>query len=106
MWRLAMKKFRTLDLAVRFYRLASGLKLPRHLSDQLLRAASSIALNLSEGSGKSTKADQCRFFDIAFGSLRECQTILVLANQTEGEIVDCSDRLGGHLYRLIQSCRS
>jgi four helix bundle protein len=71
----------------------------------LLRSASSTALNLSEGSGKSSKADQCRFFDIAMGSHRESQTALVLAGISAGEIYECGDKLGAGIYRLIQSCR-
>lgn len=43
-----MKKFRTLDLAIEFYDLAQELGLKGNLKNQLLRAASSISLNLSD----------------------------------------------------------
>ncbi|MBX7138295.1 MAG: four helix bundle protein, partial [Oligoflexia bacterium] len=43
-----------------------------------MRATLSIALNLAEGRGKPTRKDQLRFFSIAFGSVRECQAILIL----------------------------
>ena len=78
------------------------LKLPRELREQLARAASSIALNLAEGRGKPTRADQLRFFHIALGSLRECQAILVLGELTTSAAFEMLDMLGAHLYRLIQ----
>ncbi len=99
-----MKNFRTYDLAVAFYRKTQTLAVKTHLKDQLLRAASSIALNLAEGRGKRTSADQIRFFSMAMGSLRECQAILELGNITD-EAADLADRLGASLFRLIQNAR-
>lgn len=97
-----MTTFRTFNLAAEFYHVARTLKIPRELREQLVRAASSIALNLAEGRGKPTKADQVRFFHIAFGSLRECQAILSLAELTDSVAFQKLDILGAHLYRLIQ----
>jgi len=42
------------------------------VKDQLDRASTSIPLNISEGNGKYTPKDRCRFFDIAHGSALEC----------------------------------
>ena len=98
------KNFRTYHLAVKFYHLAEALTLPRHLKDQLQRAASSVVPNLAEGAGRSTKPDQRRFFHIAFGSLRESQAVLDLAPQKGGvAAAECADVLAAHLYRLIKS---
>ena len=98
-----LQHFRTYQLSLQFYQSCSGLKLPAHLRDQLLRAASSVALNLAEGSAKPTKKDQMRFFFISFGSLRECQAILSLSGQTAPALLDQADHLGASLYRLTRS---
>jgi four helix bundle protein len=70
--------------------------------DQLNRAARSIVLNLAEGRGWVTAREQKRFFNISMGSLRESQAVLILENLTETEAWKTVDRLGAHLYRLIQ----
>ena len=98
-----MKHFRSYQLAVKFYHLVAALKLPSHLKNQLDRAASSIALNLAEGSGRFSRKDQKRFYHIAFASLRECQAVLDLkggSNQKEREL---ADKLAAHIYCLIKS---
>ena len=93
---------RSVCIAVTFYRLASCLRLSSHLKDQLNRAAASVVLNLAEGYGRLSKTDQRRFYVIAFGSLRECQAVLDLAQSVNSEILECSDKLAAHLYKLIQ----
>lgn len=98
-----LKHFRTYQLSLQFYRSCEQLRLPRHLKDQLLRAASSISLNLAEGSAKPTKKDQMKFFFISFGSLRECQAILSLSGQTSPTLLDQVDHLGASLWRLTRS---
>jgi len=98
-----LKHFKTYQLSIQFYKTCAQLKLPRHLKDQLLKAASSISLNLAEGSAKPTKKDQMKFFFIAFGSLRECQAILSLFEQTSASLLDQADHIGACLYRLTKS---
>ncbi len=95
------KNFRTYHLAVKLYHHTSKLKLPRHLKDQLDRAASSIVLNLAEGSDKKSPKDQLRYFDIALGSLRETQSILDLALNVSDNLIKEADIVAAHLYRLI-----
>ena len=101
-----MRHLRSFQLAVQFYQQAEGIKLPYHLKDQLLRAASSIALNLSEGTGKQSKKDRGRFFQIALGSVRECQAIEALAPKSfDTTASGILDRLGGSIYLLIRNGR-
>lgn len=93
---MSLANFRSYQLAVGFYREATHVKLPYQLRDQFLRAASSIALNLAEGSAKGTAPDRLRFYRIALGSQRECAAVLDLITQPEIKIVGLCDQLGGH----------
>ncbi len=103
---LKVKSFRTLDLAVEFYKLGQQLKLPKHLRDQFDRASASISLNLSEGNAKFSYKDKARIYQIAYGSFRESQTLLVLADVREERILEKAKHLGSSLYRLIQATQT
>ena len=80
--------FERLDVyrvALEFQRLAASLALPagrRELRDQLDRAALSIVLNTAEGAGRSSAADQARFFSMARGSAMECAAVLDVLRAT------------------------
>lgn len=47
--------------------------------------------------------DQRKFFHIAMGSLRESQSILILAGLESSKAYDVSNHLGACLYKLINS---
>jgi len=101
---VALSNFRAYQLSVQFYRSCQKIRCSKHLKDQLDRASSSVALNLSEGSAKSSTKDRLRFYFIAFGSLRECQTILELVEiEKSSELGKLSDQLGGQLFKLCKS---
>ena len=99
-----MKNFRTLILAIALYKMICELKVPAHLKDQLLRSASSVALNLGEGRGKRTLKDQKKYFDIAFGSLRETQVALQLVSAPD-EVISLADKTAAHLFCLLRSIK-
>jgi four helix bundle protein len=50
------------------------------LSDQLQRAAVSIASNIAEGSSRSSEKEFCHFLRLSIGSAFEVETQLIIAN--------------------------
>src|SRR4051812_24260768 len=98
-----MRHLKSYQLAIQFYREAKAISLPHYLKDQLRRAALSIALNLSEGTGKSSMPDRKRFFEIAMGSIRECQAIIEIESETfTPSQKDILDHLAATTYKLIR----
>lgn len=87
--------------------------LPRghsHLCDQLMRASTSIVLNLAEGAGKHSKADKRRYYLSARGSATEsaalmdvllCLGLLDEAGQRSGK--EMLVRVVSMLIKLAQS---
>jgi four helix bundle protein len=96
-----MADFRTYQESLTFFKLCKALRLPYYLKDQLLRAASSITLNLAEGSGKDSKKEQKRFYGIAYASLRECRAVFDL-HEIKG-LDKHADTLGAMIYCLMRS---
>ena len=96
-----MSNFRTLNIAMDFYHECEKLNLKGELRKQFERCSLSIVLNLSEGAGKRTPMDRRRFYDIAYGSLQETKTILMIIKETK-LLID-ADRLGAHLWKLMKN---
>jgi four helix bundle protein len=96
-----MKNFRCHSLSIEVYHLSQSLVLPNHLKRQLERAAASITLNLGEGWGRESPADRRRFFTMAFGSLRECQSIVLLAGNNGKLLGERLDVLAACTWRLL-----
>ncbi|MEK6580698.1 MAG: four helix bundle protein [Bdellovibrionota bacterium] len=93
-----LQNFRTYQLALNYYHACKKVHLPNHLKDQLMRASSSIALNLAEGSAEPTHKDRMKFYRIALGSLRETQAIISL--EQLHILKPNADHLGASLYKL------
>src|SRR4051794_27886175 len=94
-----MINFRTYQLALELNRDSRGIRLKGPSQDQFERAVLSIALNLSEGTSRIGK-DRVHFFRIAYGSCREVQTCLTIANHP---LLAKADLLGGMIFRLIKN---
>ncbi len=97
-----LSNFRTYKMALELYKRCQKLKLPYYLKDQILRASSSVALNLGEGTGKPTKKDRLRFYSIAFGSLREVQSVLDLIECKDEALIDHCDHMAACLFKLTR----
>ena len=75
------EKLDVYQVAVEFVIIADGIveQLPRgrgYLSDQLQRAALSIALNIAEGAGEYSSDEKIRFYRMAKRSATECAAIV------------------------------
>ena len=97
-----MKQFRTHSLAVEFYRDIQNVQIQCQMKDQLLRASASIALNLSEGYGRLMRKDKLRFYRIAFGSIREVQSICEMENLSANLKMKI-DIIAAHCWKLIHN---
>ncbi len=82
-----LTNFRTYQLSLELYREVKRVKLPYSLKDQLVRASSSVCLNLAEGSAKPTEKDRAKFYAIALGSCREVQAVIEMESETLGALV-------------------
>jgi four helix bundle protein len=100
---MSVKTFRTLELSVEFYAMSEKSDLKGNLKDPLMRAASSISLNLAEGNAKRTVAEKKRYYHTAYASCQECKTILRLAKINESDINRVADQLGASLYKLLRA---
>jgi four helix bundle protein len=97
---------RAMDLVEEVYRASRNF--PREeiygLTSQVRRAAVSIPSNIAEGQGRRTTADFLRHLSIAYGSLLELETQILIATRlcylVEG---NCKDVMGmaGEVGRLL-----
>jgi len=96
-----MKKLRTYQLAVQFYKNSKNLYIKEPLRNQFQRATLSIVLNLAEGSAKTSSKERRKYYRISLGSLRETQTILDLIDHKK--LIKEADTLGAFLYKLCKN---
>ena len=97
---------RAIQLSSEVYRLTSSFPSSEQfgLTNQLRRSSVSIASNIAEGYGRSTKGEYVQFLGHARGSICELQTQLILS-QTLGfgskEVIDSAERLSADVSRML-----
>lgn len=105
---------RGMDLAVACYTLSRTLRLSKRgsLASQLERAAVSIPANIAEGKGRQGKVEYSRFLTVALGSLREVETLVIIAErigaankETCRAILQQCDEVGRVTYGLRRTLR-
>ncbi len=82
------------------------------LVSQMRRSSASVATNIAEGNGKSSKKEQSHFLEIALTSLDELhyQTILsfdlsYISNEERDAVMELGNRAGYLIHRLRSSLR-
>jgi four helix bundle protein len=97
---------RAVALCTEIYRLTGSFPSAEQfgLANQLRRASVSIASNIAEGWGRSTRGEYYQFLGHARGSLCELQTQLVIAGALgygPKELLDASELLSSDVSRLL-----
>ena len=97
---------KAMDLVTETYRATRCLPKEEQygLSSQMRRAAVSIPSNIAEGQGRGGDAEFSRFLRIAYGSLRELETQLLISERLgdlPAENLPALMQLSGEVGRLI-----
>ena len=106
---------RAMDVAAATYALSR--RFPRDelfgLTSQSRRAAASVAANIAEGYGRTSRSSYAQFLRIAQGSLKELETHLLLAERvgvaprgSTDDLLEKTDELGRMLRSLISKVQT
>lgn len=103
---------RALSFSKKILTLTKEIKGQYSLCDQLSRAATSITLNLAEGSGRWHTKDKANFYFISRGSAFECVPLIelgfelnLIADAQKDELRDDLQAICQMLTKLIQSLK-
>ena len=93
-------------LAISIERRDCWRRLPGEIGPQLERAMASVVLNIAEGAGRWSAADQRRHYQIACGSANEVAACLDLAAMYGNLPQDVQDELASRLVRVVQMLKA
>ncbi|MGO9210104.1 MAG: four helix bundle protein [Terriglobales bacterium] len=93
---------KAMDLVEQVYRLTEAFPARENygLSNQLRRAAVSVASNIAEGQARYSKKDSRHFLRVAKGSLAEIETQALIARRLAYINQDSCERCIGHIKEL------
>ncbi len=87
------------ELAIELYKITN--KLPAHeqnnLIEQIRRAATSIPVNIAEGSAKKSPKEFLYFLNVAYGSAKELAVLIDLSRDVGYIKEDIYDRISGQI---------
>jgi len=75
------------------------------LTSQIRRSAISVPSNIAEGAGRDSKKEYIRFLNIAYGSINELETQILLAKRLNYKIDENSIDLIFEVQRLIMGLK-
>jgi four helix bundle protein len=97
---------KAMDLVEAIYRTTAGF--PKEgvygLTSQLRRAAVSVPSNIAEGNGRNTTRDYVHFLGVAYGSIKEMETQVLIAERLQYIDAGRCDKLvkaTGEIARLM-----
>ena len=95
-WKLAK------DFAVALYKITEGFPWEERfgLISQMNRAAVSVASNIAEGSSRTSKKDKAHFYQIAYSSLMEVTSQLVIVKDLGYINEQVHDQIRTKLYEI------
>ena len=99
---------RAINLTLAIYKYTANFPEPEKfgLTNQLRRAAVSVASNIAEGYGRSTKGEYIQFLGHARGSISEVETQLVIARALgygQKQLLQAADDLCSEVGRMLRS---
>jgi four helix bundle protein len=97
---------RAIQLSIEIYRLTEVFPVSERfgLISQMRRASVSIASNIAEGYGRSTKGEYCQFLGHARGSNCELQTQLIIASSLgfgDKHTTQSAEKLSADVSRML-----